>query len=321
MDYQFVSCSAAPDYCAQLAALSNAAFAEYEGAPEVDADFLAWYLRRPGSSADLCVAALHGDRLVSTVLIAIQTLHLGGEPLRCGIIDTVSTYPEHRQRGLAHHLMEMAHERLQALGAEAAVLYTNPENHPYHFYARLGYQTRARASFLAGTRPAPAGRYTVRPAADAEAAAIREMVNATYGAYEGFARLDDALWDWHRVSRPTALPLTLLVATEDDRVRGTLAIARSELLLHGERQILGFVSDAVYPDRECLQDLLAAAPERALAALHDCRAPQAADLEALGLHGQLGEVAMVLPFTERATRLLANPSTPWYVMVESVVGV
>lgn len=321
MGYLYVNLAQVSDLPQQLASLSNLAFAEYEGAPEVDSEFIAWYLRRPGSGPECCVGALCGDTLVACVLVAIQELTLGGEKLPCGLIDTVATHPDHRRQGLAHHLMDRAHARIRTAGGEAAVLYTNPENHPYRFYGRLGYLARAQASFLTGSRPEPTELYTVRPIRDTGGALVRNLVNATYGGYEGYACLDDALWEWHRVTRPCGMPVTVVVAESEGQVVGTAALARSEVLLGGARRPLCFVSDAVYPDRECLRALLSAAPELDLAALYDTRAPQAADLQAVGFTGQLGEVSMVLPFTERAGALLSHDPAPWYVMVESVVGV
>lgn len=321
MEHRLVSLAEVRDLPAQLAALSNAAFAQYEGAPRVDADFAAWYVRRPGSGPEACMGALWGDELVSCVLVALQELNLGGEYVRCGIIDTVATAPNHRRQGLARRLMDLAHGHIRERGGEAAVLYTNPQDHPYRFYERLGYATRARAALLSGTRPEGARRYAVRAMDVAEGALVRELVNGGYGGWEGFARLDEALWDWHRVSRPANMPVTVAVAERAGQVVGTAALAVSEVLLGGQRRPLCFVSDLVYPDLDCLQDLLSLAPVPDLAALYDIGAPQTADLRALRCESQLGEVAMVLPLTGRTEALLSQEAALWYVMVESVVGV
>ncbi|NPV46125.1 MAG: GNAT family N-acetyltransferase [Armatimonadetes bacterium] len=321
MEYRYVSLDEVRRLPEQLATLSNAAFAEYEGAPEVDAEFVSWYLRRPGSGPAVCVGALWGDELVACVLVALQALNLGGEFVRCGIIDTVATHPAHRRRGLARRLMELAHGRIGENAGEAAVLYTNPENHPYLFYGRLGYVTRARAALLTGVRPGKAQQYTVRTMGPAEQDVVRELVNGRYGNYEGFALLDEALWDWHRLHRPSGLPVTVAVAERGGEIVGTAALAVCEVLLGGQRRRLCFASDLVYPDLGCLQDLLALAPASDLAALYDTRAAQSADLQALGFESQLGEVSMVLPFTSRTEVLLRRDAGPWYVMVESVVGV
>ena len=322
MEYRFVSHTEVSDREVQLAELSNIAFAEYEGAPQVDDEFTRWHGLRPGSHPELCMAALDGDEMVSTVLVAIQELNIGGEFISCGIIDTVATHPDHRGRGLARRLMDMAHEVMQDHGAQAAVLYTNPEDHPYRFYGRLGYMTRANARMFAGKRPRATGAaYTVRPAEPADYELIRLLVNDCYENYEGFAMLDDALWDWHRQQRPACLPQSLLVAQRDGMILGFAACCDMDLLIAGEMQPVTVVSDVVFTYQDCLEALLAAAPQADLITLHDERSREAAAFTALGFTPGVAEVAMSLPFTEQAGHLLRSNPAPWYVMVESVVGV
>ncbi|MEN6401246.1 MAG: GNAT family N-acetyltransferase [Armatimonadia bacterium] len=321
MDYRLVTHREVPRLPEQLASLSNLAFSEYEGAPEVDAAFCDWYGRRPGSSLDVCVGALYGDTLVANVLVAIQEVNVGGEFIRCGIVDTVATHPEHRKHGLAHRLMDMAHEIMRQHRAEAAVLYTNPENHPYHFYGRLGYVTRTRAGMLTGERPTAQRAYQVRPMGEGEEGTVRDLVNARYSRYEGFARLDEALWQWHRVERPASMPAEVVVAERDGRIVGTVALAEVDVLLGGQRERVTVASDAVYPDTDCLREMLAASKQARITALHGLVNPEKDDLEALGFTTQVGEVSMVLPFSQRAQALMDQPPGPWYVMVESVVGV
>lgn len=321
MPYDFVPHADVPDLIAQLTDLSNLAFAEYEGAPQVDRSFTEWYLRRPGCRPELCFAALREGQLVANVLVALQWLNLGGEFVVCGIVDTVATHPEHRQRGLARTLMALAHSRMRAEGAQASVLYTNPANHPYDFYGRLGYFTRARAGLLTGRRPAAGGEYEVQVAPAGPGDEVRALVNARYERYEGFARLDDRLWDWHRARRPSGLPARVLLARRRGEVVGTVALAEVEVLLAGHQQRVTVISDAVYPDLACLQDLLSLAPQPELMSLQALDAPERQDLERLGLQTSVGEVAMVLPLRQRARRLLHREPAPWYVMAESVVGV
>jgi predicted N-acetyltransferase YhbS len=321
MSYRFVTHEHVPRLLEQLTELTNLAFAEYEGAPTVGVDFSRWYARRPGSSPQVCVAALDGERMVANVLVAIQEVNLGGEFVPCGIVDTVATHPDHRRQGLAHRLMDLAHDLMRQHGAEAGVLYTNPANHPYQFYTRLGYVTCAQAAMLTGDRPEAAGQCAVRPMRADEAPMVRALVNDKYGGYEGFARLDDALWQWHRVQRPTEMPVQVVVAEREGEVVGTAALAPVEVLLEGRQTQVAVISDAVYPDAECLRDMMAAAPAARVMALHDVKSLEHAALEGLGLQSAVGEVAMVLPLGEKARRLLQREAGAWYVMVESVVGV
>ncbi len=82
-----------PDLVPQLARLSNLAFGEYEGGMTVGASWTAWYLRRPGTDPALCQAALSGDTMVANVLVCVQPVRVGGELLRCGILDSVAPAP------------------------------------------------------------------------------------------------------------------------------------------------------------------------------------------------------------------------------------
>ncbi|MGE5532534.1 MAG: GNAT family N-acetyltransferase [Bacteroidota bacterium] len=320
MNYRLVTHAQVPRLSAQLASLSNLAFAEYEGAPQVDEAFIDWYLRRPGSTPGLCIAALYGEQLVANVLVALQPLNIGGEFILCGLVDTVATHPDHRQQGLARRLMDMAHELMREHGALAGVLYTNPANHPYQFYSRMGYYTRAQAGMLTGTRPTPCGECTVRPMAVGEAAAVRSLINDHYSSYEGFTPLDEALWHWHRDSRPANMPDQIIVAEAGGALVGTAALADVEVLLGETKSEVTVLSDAVYPDVACLREMLSLAPQEKLMSLQALDAPEREDLEQLGFVTSVGEVSMILPLDGHVKHLMHNTLRPWYVMVESVVG-
>jgi predicted N-acetyltransferase YhbS len=321
MNYRLVTHAQVPRLSAQLASLSNLAFAEYEGAPQVDESFIDWYLQRPGSTPELCVAALYGDELAANVLVALQPLNIGGEFILCGLVDTVATHPDHRRQGLARKLMDMAHELMRQHGALASVLYTNPANHPYQFYSRMGYFTRAQAGMLTGTRPAPPQTSTVRPMAAGEATAVRALINHHYSGYEGFTPVDDALWHWHREQRPASMPDQIIVAEVDGKLVGTATLAEVEVLLGEAKSKVTVLSDAVYPDLSCFREMLSLAPQEKLMSLQALDAPERRDLEQLGFVTSVGEVSMILPFDDRVLGLMHNPLRPWYVMVESVVGV
>ncbi len=322
--YQFGTHCDVPDLVAQLTRLSNVAFAEYEGAMPVDESFTAWYLQRPGCRPGLCPVALQEGQLVSNVLVAIQSLQLGGEVLPCGIIDTVATEPEHRGRGLARRLMEDAHDRMRQAGAEAAVLYTNPDGHPYRFYERLGYETRAVGAALLGARPAAGACRGAEPAAEGDRAALCELLDGVYAAWEGYAPMTPELWQWHRVARPPEMPARLMVArSERGQLSAMAALAHVELLIAGEQ-----VPATVISDVACEADLgphldtfLACADAERIMTIVDRAAPLYGLLIDRGFTEAVREVAMVLPFTDRAREAMARRTGPWYVMIESVVGV
>jgi len=320
-DYTIGVHSDVPDLAAQLATLSNAAFAEYEGAMQVDEAFAAWYLKRPGCTPELCPVALAGETLVSNVLVAIQNLQVGDEVLPCGIIDTVATAPEHRNRGLARVLMDRAHELMRQAGAEAAVLYTNPDGHPYRFYGRLGYETRAIGAALMGARPAGSG--IARTATQADEADVRALLDRFYADYEGYCRQDEALWRWHRVNRPGNMPVNLVaIGRPGGGVEATIAFAQADTFVGGEHVPVSVASDPAWEGDDCLLgELLSSAPGERILCLVDEQSPLYAGLTGLGFTSTVRETAMVLPFSERARAAVRCRRGPWYVMVESVVGV
>ncbi len=326
MDYTFVDHTQVRDLIEQVTMLEAVAFAEYEGAPTFDESFTEWYLRRPGSTAKLCVAALDDEQMVSVVLVAIQPVQLGGKVLDCGIIDSVATHPQHRRQGLARKLMEMAHEQMRVAGADAGVLYTNPEDHPYPFYQRLGYQTRAICRMMEGRRPAENGTLTVRAADAVEHEMIARMLNQFYSAHEGYAPLSAELWEWHKVARPIAMEPLLLVAEADGKLAATCTYAEVPVLLRGETVTVAVLSDFACEADACdgaeaVMSVLAAAPRENVMCLVDEADPLADLYAAAGFEKAVSEVSMVLPFSKAAYEAMANKCGPWYVMVESVIGV
>jgi len=322
--YRFGTHADVPDLVSQLTRLSNLAFAEYEGAMPIDEEFMAWYLQRPGSRPELCPVALDQDSLVCNVLVALQGLQLGGQVLPCGIIDTVATAPAHRRRGLARRLMHASHDLMRRAGAEAAVLYTNPDGHPYGFYQSLGYETRATGAALMGRRPEAQCPVSMVRAGTHEHQAVRALLDSHYALYEGYAPMTDKLWRWHRTHRPASMPIELLVTHDaSGLVTGTAAYAEVELLLKGSRVKTSVISDwaSSMAQPGFMQAALARAANEQIMALVDADSPACDMLTALGFCQAVREVAMVLPFTDRAREAMASKSGPWYIMIESVVGV
>ncbi|MCD6360124.1 MAG: GNAT family N-acetyltransferase, partial [Armatimonadetes bacterium] len=232
-EYELTDYVSVTDAARQFVDLSNVAFAEYEGAMEFGYEWGEWYLRRPGTDPRLCQAALAEGKLVSQVLVAVQELQIGGDLLRCGIIDSVATHPEHRKQGLARALMDRAHEAMRENAqVDAAVLYTNPAGHPYRFYGRLGYLTRAQAALITGPRPdAEAVVEAVDPGE--VAGELMRLLNGYYAGHEGYAPLNDAMWRWHKLEVPAGTGLEVAARIEDGRAVATVSFTDVELLLGG----------------------------------------------------------------------------------------
>lgn len=311
-----------PDLTEQVTRLQNLAFAEYEGAMEIDRAFMDWYLRRPGTDLRMCQAALtDDDRLVSQVIICEQDVQLGGAALRCGIIDSVATAPEHRRKGLARSLMERAHEAMQGGGLDAAVLYTNPDDHPYHFYARLGYEERARAAMLLGARPGASGcgAEAVDPSEHAEG--LRRLLNDYYVVHEGFAPLSEGLWRWHKIDAPSE-PTVVAELTGSGPI-STATFADAPVRIEGDEHGVSMAYDvaARVMNEDEFGSLLSVAPREMVGLIVDDDAPERQWADALGFEPRVCEVSMVLPFSREARSALRDHGGPWYVMIESVVGV
>lgn len=325
-DYRFTDMTQVPDLIEQVTALNAAAFAEYEGAPTFDDTFTEWYMRRPGCERSLCVAALDGDEMVSMVLVAIEPLQLGGQLLQCGIIDSVATRPDHRKQGLARRLMDMAHETLQAAGADAGVLYTNPAGHPYKFYGRLGYETRSMCQMMEAPRPGAGGEMSLWDVDPREGLAIAGVINDFYAHHEGYSPLELQLWEWHKVDRPEGMEAQIFLADTGAEPAAICTYAQVPLLLEGTSVAVAVLSDLAYDNTAgdpvmALQSLLAAAPQENIICVVDNEDPLASLYEECGFAKVVNEVSMVLPFSDRAKAAMEHKSGPWYPMVESIVGV
>ncbi|MBD3292371.1 MAG: GNAT family N-acetyltransferase [Armatimonadia bacterium] len=322
MGYVLSDFAEVPDLTEQVTRLQNLAFAEYEGAMEIDEAFMAWYLSRPGTDLRMCQAALaDDDRLVSQVIVCAQDVQIGGVALRCGIIDSVATDPEDRKQGLARSLMERAHEIMQRVGLDAAVLYTNPDDHPYHFYSRLGYQERARASMLLGARPGESGcgAQQIDPAEEAEG--LRALLNDYYVGHEGFAPLGEELWKWHKIDAPSD-PTVVAEMTGSGPI-STATFADAPVRIEGEEHEVSMAYDvaAQVMNEDEFGSLLSVAPREMVGLILAENAPERRWADALGFEPRVSEVSMVLPFSREARSALRDHGGPWYVMIESVVGV
>jgi ribosomal protein S18 acetylase RimI-like enzyme len=321
MKYAVTDFTQVPDLIEQVTRLQNTAFAEYEGAMEIDQAFMDWYLQRPGTDMTMCQAAVDRGMLVSQVIVCVQRLQLGGETFRCGIIDSVATDPDHRKQGLARDLMERAHEVMMDADLDAAVLYTNPDDHPYAFYRRLGYEERARASMLIGPRPRGSGCGAEPVDAKQEGEGVRALLNDYYIGHEGFSPLTEELWAWHKIDAPASATIVAELAVSSPISTATFADApvRVEGREHGISMAYDVAATVMNKDE--FGSLLSVAPREVVGLIVDDDAPERHWANALGMEARVSEVAMVLPFTRDAEIALEAHGGPWYVMIESVVGV
>jgi len=307
----------------ELSALEGLTFSHYDGVVHATPSFLQWYTARPGLKRGLCQAAFAGNKLVCNVFVTLARMRLGGGPVICGLVDTVMTHPDHRRRGLATALLERALRAMESEGADLSLLYTARAEAvlpPERLYQRLGYAPRELVTrLLRPARPAEGSPSVLMPP-DASA---RQVFDQSLSRHDGWLLLDDDLWRWRRQQRPREYPVALLGTASG----GAAALCTGELIMSGAPLPVSVISDLVLPAgaaaRGALDALLACAPaEAAITVL----CPQSeVQRERLLLEAGFApsgvEVAMLRPISERGRAALRAPAAPWYVAVESVIGV
>ena len=179
---------------------------------------------------------------------------------------------------------------------------------------------------MEGKRPAENGALTVRAADVVEHEVIARLLNEFYSAHEGYAPLSAELWEWHKVARPIGMEPLLLVAEADGKLAATCTYAEVPVLLKAEMVTVAAFSDFAYDAEACdgadaLISLLAAAPQGTVICLIDKEDGLSELYREAGFAKVVSEVSMVLPFSRAAHEAMRNKCGPWYVMVESVIGV
>ena len=136
------------------------------------------------------------DRVVSSVGLEINDVHLGRAMLRLGSINCLMTMPDHRRRGLAGRVMKAAHERMAATGCSLGRLRTGIPG----WYRRLGWEhaggirvwqfTRTNIALL----PALPVGFTARKANEEDYAEVVRLHNGrALGAVRELAIFKDLL--------------------------------------------------------------------------------------------------------------------------------
>lgn len=321
MDYALTDLTRVEDVVTQVMHLQNTAFAEYPGAARIEEPQVEWYSRRPGFDPSICQAALHGDRLVSNVLVYMQPLQFGRDLLRCGIVAAVATDPEHQKQGLARRLIDRAHEAFISRGCDAAMLFTDPDDHPYHFYERLGYEERARVCLMLGQRPEPGACAALPLDAAEEASGLISLINDYFAGHEGFAPLTGELWQWNRLDAPE--PPTVVAEHSAQGPISTASFSQATVEIGGEEQTIAMAFDlaADVMNADQLESLLSAAPLEKIALAVDEEAPEYVWATGVGFEPQFTQVSMILPFTDEARHALADHHGPWYAAVEAGGGI
>ncbi|MFP3903155.1 MAG: GNAT family N-acetyltransferase [Armatimonadota bacterium] len=323
--YSFVKHTDVPDRVSQVTDLSLDAFSEMDATPCFDIAYTEWFLERPGCEPERCVAALKGEQMVSMALVTLQQMRLGERMLRCGIIDSVATHPAHREQGLAHRLMGEAHEVLRESGADAAVVYTDPQRPAYLLFQGMGYINRAYFRLMRGHSPEPEIAMEVHEATPDEHGRIIELLDDFYSSREGFVPVTEKLWSWRKIDRAPVSEVEVLVAEAGDEI-AAVCTGHQAVPLQAQPRPLTTISDLAWRPGHCdpaeaLKSMLAAAPQQGFVTMADITDQIFPVYEAAGFDKKSGHVAMVLPLSETGREALETDPVPWYPMVESVIAV
>lgn len=307
-----------------IAGLNRLTFGHYDGVIVPSRSFVEWYTARPGMAPQLCQSALVRGELVSSVLVTLVSMLLGGKAVQCGIVDEVMTHPDHRRRGLATALMDRALDAMVSAGAEVSLLYTletDPASGPQRLYESLGYCVYERVDrFVAPSgRPREGAQAPVIPSDDAARAGFA----AALGGRDGWLDLDDDLWRWRRITRPRDYPVSIHRAAG-----GALgALSTGELIAGGRPMPFAVLSDLALLDggdaAPDLAELVGAAPRDVpltiLCPRSDSRLGRLLQRHGFGVFGT--ELAMLRALTPEMGQRVERTPDGWYVAVESVIGV
>jgi hypothetical protein len=174
---------------------------------------------------------------------------------------------------------------------------------------------------LIGPRPAESGcgAQPVDPSEHAEG--LRDLLNEYFIGYEGYSPLSSDLWRWHKIDAP-AEPAVNAEMTGSGPI-STATFADAPVRIEGEEHEVSMAYDlaATVMGEDEFASLLSVAPREMVGLILHENAPERQWADALGLQPRVSEVSMVLPFSSEAEIALEDHGGPWYVMVESVVGV
>ncbi len=327
VEYKITSHAEIGKLATQVHDLARLAFGSYPGVLQPSPAHRAWYVRRPGMEAGLSMAALHHDRLVSSLFVTMVQMRLAGRLRSVGIVDTVMTHPEHRRRGLARRLLAEAIQGMRALGLEASLLYTAADSMPCRFYQTLGYRPHALVYYFRCLRAAASRTaLTPRRARPSDREKLVEFLNGYFASHDGYVPLDDALWRWRNLDRPRELPANTYFVQQSGRIQGCLTICRAPVVASAHNSpsyILSNLAIASQADAaRILTSLLS--PVAALGEMLILSVVADDDtnrlLVAFGFAESATEVGMVLQLDPQLKNALAAPPKRWYVLTESVIG-
>jgi GNAT superfamily N-acetyltransferase len=308
----------------QLTDLENLAFGHYYGNIIASSDWVQWYTSRPGMVPSLCQAAFAGDELVASVLVTLWPMRLAGETVLCGLIDQVMTHPEHRRHGLARTLMQRAVEGMTEAGAEVSLLNTfemTPMSGPQRLYESLGYRVLEKVDRYARRQEESEGKRAAMMLHNGPDTC--GMFEEALGNRDGWLLLDVELWHWRREQRPLEYPVLLVEGSQGQLA----AVVTGNFLVEHNASPFAVITEMNLPEgssaAEAVAEILSTVPTTSMVSMLCARSELtlAQGLEGNGFRVEGTELAMVKALSDRGARLVASRGGPWYVAVESIIGI
>jgi predicted N-acetyltransferase YhbS len=193
-----------------------------------------------------------GDRVVSSLCLMAQMLHVGGVEVPMGQVEFVSSRPEYQRRGLVRAQFDVVHRWSEERGDLLQMVLGIPA-----YYRRFGYEYAIDAprTFVLGWASTPTlpDGWLSRPAALEDLADLRRLHESAQAVADVTRARTD--WDWRALITTTPRWVEdVFVVTFEDRVRswGRLNVEDGR----------GWLIDAAVESREAARALLAAACER-----------------------------------------------------------
>ena len=141
--------------------------------------------------------------IVSSLNLISQTWSYDGVELGVGRVELVATHPDYRRRGLIRAQMDVVHEWSARRGEVVQAITGIP-----WYYRRFGYEMAletggGRAGYAADL-PDEDGRYTLRPATQADLPLLVELYDGAMQRYLVSSVRDSAMWGYELSGRSDA---------------------------------------------------------------------------------------------------------------------
>ncbi|MEU5692208.1 GNAT family N-acetyltransferase [Actinosynnema sp. NPDC020468] len=146
----------------------------------------------PDAGWERCAVVVDGDRVVSTLTLLDETLHLGGVEIPAGQIELVATDRAYEGRGLVRRLVAWAHELSARRGHLTQVMLGIP-----YFYRQFGYGYAVPISATRAVTGKPVTEgHTIRRATVADIPAMASLQAGEQERADLFMPHSAGLWRW-----------------------------------------------------------------------------------------------------------------------------